>query len=411
LTQTPETSTSEPRKIPGKRLAVGVFLTFSILANLFAIPPMESILTKSLSISHFQAGLLFSGPIIMLAISAIPAGIIADRIGIKKAIGIGCIFLFIGTVLRGAATGYTSLLLFSLIFGLGLGWSFALLPKLARTWSPPRKTLIVMGIINAGGVMCGIGTALAITVPIIYRLTNSYQMVFYIWSIPIFIASVLWWTTIRDTPVRNGEASSVETQYASPRALLKNKALWLLAFLLFLHNFVFYTWSGWLPTYLLGRGVSVDSAGLMTSIMLWVGVPTVILIPLLSFGSKVPRKFFVWLPSIVFILLTSGILFAPQWLVWVIIGLSGMMNVLRFNTLLVLPVELVPRERAGAASGIAVAIGYVGAVVGPAIGGNILDISGNFQIVFGTLTAISVISLIFAFLIPSRRDNSLYHID
>ena len=84
-----------------------------------------------------------------------------------------------------------------------------------------------------------------------------------------------------------------------------------------------------------------------------------------------------------------------------------MMNVLRFNTLLVLPVELVPRERAGAASGIAVAIGYVGAVVGPAVGGNILDISGSFQIVFGTLTAISVVSLIFAFLIPGKNSQAI----
>jgi CP family cyanate transporter-like MFS transporter len=393
------------RKIPGKRLAVAVFLTFSILANLFSVPPMESILTKNLSISHFQAGLLFSGPIIMLAVTAIPAGIIADRIGIKKAIGIGTILLFIGTALRGTATNYTLLLVFSLLFGLGLGWSFALLPKLARTWSPPGKTLIVMGIINAGGVMCGIGTALAITVPLIYRLTGSFQGVFYIWSVPLLIAAILWWSTVRETANKNAAIQTAGTAYADYKKLLKNKILWLLAFLLFLHNFVFYTWSGWLPTYLLERGVDVNSAGLMTSIMLWVGVPTVILIPLLSSGSNVPRKMFVWVPSILFIILTSSILFAPQWMVWLIIAISGMMNVLRFNTLLVLPVELVPRERAGMASGIAVAIGYVGAVVGPAVGGNMLDLTGNFQIVFGTLTIISVISTIFAFLIPRTNEQ------
>lgn len=400
MTQASDISITEPRKIPGKQLAVGVFLTFSILANLFSVPPMESILRKSLSISHFQASLLFSGPLIMLAVTAIPAGIIADRIGIKKAIGIGAILLFIGAALRGTATNYTLLLIFSLIFGLGLGWSFALLPKLARTWSPPGKTLIVMGIINAGGVMCGIGTALAATIPLIYRLTNNYRGVFYIWSIPLLIGAILWWSIVRETPNQNVAAQTGGTAYADSKKLLKNKILWLLAFLLFLHNFVFYTWSGWLPTYLLERGVNLNSAGLMTSIMLWVGVPTVILIPLLSSGSSVPRKLFVWVPSIIFIILTSSILFAPQWLVWLIIALSGMMNVLRFNTLLVLPVELVPRERAGMASGIAVAIGYVGAVVGPAVGGNILDLTGNFQIVFGTLTIISVISTVFAFLIP-----------
>ena len=406
MDKTSEILVPEDSKIPGKRLAVAVFLTFTILAGLFAVPPMETILAQELSISHFQTGLLFSGPIIMLAISAIPAGIIADRIGLKKAIGIGAILLFIGTVLRGVATTYPSLLILSLIFGLGMGWSFALLPKVARSWSPPRKTLIVMGIINAGGVMCGIGTALAITVPFIYPLTHSYHIVFYVWSIPILIAGILWWTTIREAPRRSAESVPATTQNSDSKPLIKNKVLWLLAFLLFLHNYVFYTWSGWLPTYLLQRGVNVSSAGLMTSIMLWVGVPTVILIPLLSAGSDVPRKVFVWIPSIAFIILTAGILFAPRWLVWIIIGLSGMMNVLRFNTLLVLPVELVPRERAGMASGIAVAIGYIGAVAGPAIAGNILDVSGSFEIVFVILTAISIISTVFAFLIPTANTKA-----
>ena len=140
MTQTSAISIQDERKIPGKRLAVAVFLTFSILAGLFAVPPMDTILAKELSLSHFQTGLLFSGPIIMLAISAIPAGIMADKIGLKRAIGIGSILLFAGTVLRGAAPDYTTLLIFSLIFGLGMGWSFALLPKVARSWSPPRQT-------------------------------------------------------------------------------------------------------------------------------------------------------------------------------------------------------------------------------------------------------------------------------
>jgi cyanate permease len=406
LTLTSDTAIQEGYKIPGKRLAVAVFLTFSILAGLFAVPPMEAILAKELSISHFQTGLLFSGPIIMLALSAIPAGIIADRIGLKKAIGIGSILLFIGTVLRGAASDYPTLLVFSLIFGLGMGWSFALLPKVARSWSPPQKTLIVMGIINAGGVMCGIGTALAITVPLIYPLTHSYHVVFYVWSIPMLIAAILWWTTIRETSNQGVAIAPAEANNSGSKQLLKNKALWLLAFLLFLHNYVFYTWSGWLPTYLLERGVNVSSAGLMTSIMLWVGVPSVILIPLLTAGSNIPRKMFVWIPSIAFFILTSGILFAPQLLVWIIIGVSGMMNALRFNTLLVLPVELVSRERAGTASGIAVAIGYIGAVAGPAIAGQILDVSGSFEIVFFSLTAVSLISIVFAFLIPRTNPKT-----
>ncbi|HEY0196270.1 MAG TPA: MFS transporter, partial [Methanobacterium sp.] len=76
-------------------------------------------------VSHFQIGLLFSAPIVMIALAAIPAGIIADRIGIKKVIGIGAIIALIGVLLRGTASGYLNLLIFSLIFGFGMGLTFA----------------------------------------------------------------------------------------------------------------------------------------------------------------------------------------------------------------------------------------------------------------------------------------------
>jgi cyanate permease len=381
-------------------LAVSVFLTFSIWAPLFAVPPMETILSKDLAISHLQTGLLFSGPVIMLAVSAIPAGILADKIGIKRAIGIGAVVAFIGAVLRGTATNYSSLIIFSLIFGLGLGWCFANLPKLARSWSPPRQTILTMGILNGGGVMSGAGLALAITVPLIYPLFNSYSGVFYIWSIPLLIATVLWWTMVPEILHPSTEIKPGRLQPTGLKELFNNKILWLLAFLLFLHNFLFYTWSGWIPTFLLEKGADTNSAGLTTSVMLWVSIPTVILVPLLTSQSNLQRKLFIWIPSLTYAFLSVGILYASLFSVWFIMAISGFVNVLRFNTLLTLPVEIMPKERAGAASGVVVAVGYLGAVVGPVIAGQILDVTGKFVIIFIILTVISLISTGFALFIP-----------
>jgi MFS transporter, CP family, cyanate transporter len=387
-------------KMRWDQLTIAVFLTFSIWAPLFAIPPMETILTKNFSISHFQVGLLFSGPVIMLALVAIPAGIIADKIGIKRAIGIGAILALIGAVLRGTATSYLSLFFFSLVLGLGLGFSFTNLPKLARALSLPRQTTLIMGILNGGGVMAGIGVALAITVPLIYPLTNSYSGVFYIWSIPLLIATVLWWTLVSESPRTSSKIETEKVYSPKIKRLFQNKILWLLAVLLFLHNFLFYTWSGWIPTYLLERGFSAGSAGLTTSIMLWVSIPTVILVPLLTSKANLPRKIFIWIPSLAYAFLSAGILYASGFTIWLIMATSGFVNVLRFNTLLTLPVEFAPAERAGAASGIVVAFGYIGAVAGPIISGQILDVTGSFTVIFGILVMVSLISTGLAFFIP-----------
>ena len=77
----------------------------------------------------------------------------------------------------------------------------------------------------------------------------------------------------------------------------------------------------------------------MTSVMLWVGVPTVILVPMLTSGADIPRKLFIWIPSLIFAFLAVGILFASQFSILFLMIIAGIINVLRFNTLLTLPVE------------------------------------------------------------------------
>ncbi|HEY0196269.1 MAG TPA: MFS transporter [Methanobacterium sp.] len=256
--------------------------------------------------------------------------------------------------------------------------------------------------LNAFGVLGGVGIGLAITVPLLYPLTNSYHGVFYFWSVPLLVATVLWWVIVREPPCPNAEVEPEKIEYAEIKQTLGNKILWLLAFILFLHNFFFYTWSGWVPTYLLEKGVTLSVAGLMTSIMLWVGVPTVILVPILASGRDIPRKLFIWIPSLIFAFLAWAIIFASQFYIWLLMIIAGIVNILRFNTLLTLPVEIMPREHAGTASGVVVSIGYMGAVVGPMVAGQILDVTGSLQSVFIILIMLSVITTVFAFLIPSN---------
>ena len=390
-------------KIPWNIIIIAIILNFCTWAFLFVTPPLETILSASLHISNFQTSLLFSAPILMIAIVAIPAGIIADRIGLKRAIGIGAIIACFGAVFRGTTSTYSGLLIFSLIFGFGMGCTFANLPKLARSCSSSQQTSFVMGIINGFGLLAGIGTALAITVPLIYPITNSYQGVFYVWSIPLVIATILWWIVIREPPCPSAEIESEQTDSVGLMDVLKDKTLWLLAFILLLHNIFFYTWSGWLPTYLLQRGVSLGLSGLLASVMLWVGVPTVILVPTLFSRGKVSKRLLIGVPSLIFAFLAIWILYASELAIWFIMAIAGIINILRFNTLLSLPVEIMPKEHAGVAGGVVVAIGYIGAVIGPSMTGQILDITGSFQIVFIILAVLSVITMGLTFLIPSNN--------
>jgi CP family cyanate transporter-like MFS transporter len=393
-------------RIPWKIIVIAIFLNFTTWAFLFIIPPMETILSASLRISHFQTSLLFTAPIIMLAIVAIPAGIIADRIGLKRAIGFGAVIASIAALLRGIESTYSGLLILSLIFGFGMGFTFSNLPKLARSCSSTRQTSLVMGFITAFGLLAGIGFALAITIPLIYPLTKDYHDVFYIWSIPLVIATILWWILVHEPPCPSNEVESDAKGSIGLKEVLRDKTLWSLAFILLLHNIYFYTWAAWIPTFLLQKGVSLGFSGLLASVMLWVGVPTIIFIPKLFSKTNISKRLLIWLPSLIFAFLSIWIIYATGFSLWIIMIIAGIINILRFNTLLSLPVEIMPKKHAGVAGGVVIAIGYLGAVIGPSMAGIILDVTGSFQIIFLILAVISIITMVLTFLIPTNNKKA-----
>ena len=93
-------------------------VAFAMMAPIYCVPPMEHILREQLQLSHTYTILLYAAPLIMVAATAIPGGLIADRIGIKKAGGISIIIITIGTILRGTAIDSSSLLAFTFLYGL-----------------------------------------------------------------------------------------------------------------------------------------------------------------------------------------------------------------------------------------------------------------------------------------------------
>ncbi len=90
-------------KMPWAILGSAWLLAFAISVPMFCVPPIEHILREELLLTHAQTSLLFSAPLLMMVAIAIPGGLIADRIGVRKAAGIGIIIIVVGSILRGTA--------------------------------------------------------------------------------------------------------------------------------------------------------------------------------------------------------------------------------------------------------------------------------------------------------------------
>jgi len=354
---------------------------------MYCVPPIEHILKENLSLTYAQTSLLYSGPILMIAVTAIPAGLLTDRIGIRKAAGIGAIILAAGSALRATATGPASLLAFTFLYGVGLGWSFPNLPKLVSLWAPKDRVGTITSIYTVG-LYSGPALALALTVAAVLPLTGTYQGVFLIWSIPAIAAAVIWWIFVSEPPPHEPVKGKLDHGNLQLRPIFQNKNLWLLSTLALLHFFVFYTWTGWAPTLLISKGASASLAGLITSITIWASIPVVFFMPRLS--SKIGlRKPFLWGPAIGFItasLLAINVGVSASWLPMLIVGIA---DAALFVTLLTMIVEIVDTKQVGIATGILWTLGHVGGFIGPVVGGHILDSTGDLRL---SLILIAIIS-------------------
>jgi AAHS family 3-hydroxyphenylpropionic acid transporter len=383
-----------PRTILGSAWLVG----FAMWAPMFCVPPMEHILKEALHLSHAQTSLLYIAPVLMLAALAIPGGLLADRIGAKKAAGIGTIVIVAGTVLRGTATDASSLLVFTFIYGVGLGLSFPNIPKLISAWFPRERAGVATGVLTSG-ILVGAAVAIAITLPFVLPVAVTFQGVFFVWSIPPIVAAIMWWLLVRepvDGEVQTGSVSQGKTPF---RQILRNKRLWLAAGLLLLHNLFFYSWTGWAPTLMRLKGATPELAGLIASVTIWVAIPAAFLVPRHAYRLGL-RKPFLWIPGIILALAAWGVIGANIFMSWFLMALVGVAIIARFTTILALPVEMMPRKDVGKASGLILSLGYVGGVLGALVGGRILDVTGSLDHSFLVLVAVSVAAVGIAFGLP-----------
>jgi CP family cyanate transporter-like MFS transporter len=390
--------------MPTRVLVIGLLLAFGIFMPLFVVPPLEDVIRQQMAISHAQAALLYSLPVAMLALLAIPGGFLADTIGLKKSVGLGALIVTIGSALRAVSSDYSVVLAFTLLYGVGLALCFPNIPKLARNCSSRQRSHFTVSLLIAGILASG-GLILTIARPVMYPVTGTSQGVFLLSTIPILVALLLWWPLIHDPPCEVAGVEGAGVDMRALKAIVIRRDLWLVSVFFCLHNFVLYTFVGWLPQYLLHIGAGSSSSGLITSLTFWIGIPSVLLLSWVSVNLG-RRKPLLWGSSILLIVVMYAALLTKPALSWVPVLFAGAANAIRFSTILSLPIEMVHPHQAGMASGLVMSVGYVGALVGPLVGGILLDRTGSYEWIFLSLVIVSALATVLVFLIPETAKAS-----
>lgn len=184
-------------------VVVGLFwlVIFAYGANWFALSPMMKTFETQFHIPDWEAHLVLSIIGMFVIFFAWPAGTLIDRKGPKLSISIGACFMALGFGIRPwLLHSFETILLSSVIAGIGLAWILvALAPQMIR-WFPAKNAGLPIGI-GASGLFIGFGTG-SLLMPILTP-TKSASDIFYgflLFGILALVVCLLWVLMAKDHP-------------------------------------------------------------------------------------------------------------------------------------------------------------------------------------------------------------------
>ncbi|HTD79648.1 MAG TPA: MFS transporter, partial [Chloroflexota bacterium] len=235
-------------------LAAAWLAALNARAPLLAIGPLLPLVISDLGMSFTVAGLLSGLPLLLMGAFGLPGGWLADRFG-ARLVMIWCLAgVTFGGIARAFAPNEPWLLMGTVLLGVSIGTLQPALPRTARDTLPHRTPLATAIYFN--GLVVGGAAGLALT-PLLVDVLGGWRGVLLGWASVGAIAT-LGWIAVR--PARHVELHPGRLRVVDVVQAICLPGMAALSLAMGTQSAIFYTFSSWVPTYLVGRGWSLPSA-------------------------------------------------------------------------------------------------------------------------------------------------------
>ncbi len=222
------------------------------------------------------------------AIFQFPAGLWADRTGVRRSMTIAMIvwgLLTLATTLLPvgdasmAPTVVVAFIALRFLIGIAHAPLYPLTGGVTQSWFPPGSWALPNGLSSAGLTL---GSAVTAPLFVLLIAASGWRVSFAVLSLLAFAGAFLWWITLRDKPsahpainaaeielIASGRETTKPPQSESPawRRVLNNRNLLLLTLSYFCMNYVFFQLFNWIYYYLVEiRKVGSESASLLSAL-------------------------------------------------------------------------------------------------------------------------------------------------
>ncbi|WP_082428064.1 CynX/NimT family MFS transporter [Pseudomonas endophytica] len=346
-----------------------VLVALNLRPALSSVAPLLGVVSDSLGLSAAQAGLLTTLPVLCLGLFAPLAPILARRFGTERVVLGILLTLGVGIVVR-SCFGEVGLFAGSILAGASIGVIGVLLPGIIkRDFAGHAGTMT--GVYTMA-LCLGAALAAGATVPLSHYLGDSWAMGLGFWALPALLAAIFWLP-------QAGKRQGAHNVAYRVQGLLRDRLAWQVTLYMGLQSSLSYIVFGWLPSILIGRGLTPTQAGLVMSGSVIVQLATALTAPWLATRGKDQRLAIVLVMGMTLAGL-FGCLYAPMEQLWIWAIVLGLGQGGAFSLALTL-IVLRSRDAHVAAnlSGMAQGVGYTLASLGPLAVGVVHEMTGGWD--------------------------------
>ena len=375
-------------------MLLGVWLLYlSFGLNIAALAPLVPVIESDLGMSHSAMGRVLGAWQFVFILSAIPCGILLDRLGARWAMLGGALLMAVSAFWRSIATDEISLLLAVAVFGLGGPIISTGAPKVVSAWFESRQRGLAMGIYVTGpgiGAIVGLLLTNAVLLP---ALDNDWRQVLRLWGFFTLITALAWFVISCRLTMAPSHLRKLQTIDLGLLPLLRHPVVRLLLLMSIGVFAINHGIGNWLPELLRASGRTIAQASHLAALMVLVSVISALTIPRLATGQyRLIILFMLCLSSVCAMVLlrvpTGMPLFAG--LVFQGIATGSIMTIMM---LILVETPGIGERRAGTAGGLYFSTAEIGGVGGPVMLGVVYDATGGFAT---GLTVLCCIGLVLA---------------
>ncbi|MEA3327988.1 MAG: MFS transporter [Chloroflexota bacterium] len=353
-------------------------------------------ISVDLNLSLVQAGLIWGIGSLSTIFSSIFAGILADQLGPKRTIIIGCLSAGLLGASRGFSNNYTMLMVTIFLLGLCLPLITISNVKNTRIWFDEKEVGLANGVVSLGMAL-GFFIGSNVSATYISPWVGGWRNVFFFYGLIALLMLIPWLISpsapaSSTTPVKSAQKFS----WKQFNHVIKIRDLWLIGLAFLAYNGGVQGLLGYLPLYLRNMGwheISADSAASFFHLasMLCV-IPMTYIADRLGTGKKM---------SIYAAALTTlgigSLYFLNSGAIWVAVILAGLSRdgLMALLITLALKTKGVDTTYAGIATGFVIIFAGIGSMVSPPLGNRMADLTPSTPFLFwGVLCLVSVICIV-----------------